>query len=205
MPRYIDADKLYDEIKSLRIHISGKDIFPEEAKESVLKVIDESETKDAPKVKHGQFVKQYDELDIDRGWMCSNCRNSVYSMTFEPYRFCPHCGAKMEEKMMMEDPTIMPGKLDEIIAGCKKRMDVSYYKYGAARENFASGRVDAIGSMELCLKKFEETKNNEYLLDVINYAAFRILFPMPGEYFRATDSSESAGVDGEPVNWEDYL
>lgn len=28
----------------------------------------------------------------------------------------------------------------------KNRVEVSFYKYGAARDNFASGRVDAIGS-----------------------------------------------------------
>ena len=28
----------------------------------------------------------------------------------------------------------------------KSRVEVSYYKYGAARDNFGSGRVDAIGN-----------------------------------------------------------
>lgn len=84
----------------------------------------------------------------------------------------------------------------------KSRVEVSFYKYGAARDNFGSGRVDAIGSLELCLDKFKKTGNTEYLLDVANYAMFRYMFPLPGEYFKATDSSESAGTVGTPINME---
>lgn len=84
----------------------------------------------------------------------------------------------------------------------KNRVEVSYYKYGPARENFGCGRVDAIGSLELCLDKFKKTGNTEYLLDVANYAMFRYMYPLPGEYFKATDSSESAGTVGTPINME---
>ena len=84
----------------------------------------------------------------------------------------------------------------------KSRVEISFYKYGAARDNFGSGRVDAIGSLELCLDKFKKTGNTEYLLDVANYAMFRYMFPLPGEYFKATDSSESAGTVGTPINME---
>lgn len=84
----------------------------------------------------------------------------------------------------------------------QSRVYVSFYKYGSARDNFASGRVDAIGSLELCLEKFKKTHNTEYLLDVANYAMFRYMFPLPGEYFKATDSSESAGTVGTPINME---
>jgi len=84
----------------------------------------------------------------------------------------------------------------------KSRVEVSFYKYGAARDNFGSGRVDAIGSLELCLDKFKKTGNTEYLLDVANYAMFRYMFPLPGEYFKTTDSNESAGTVGTPINME---
>lgn len=82
------------------------------------------------------------------------------------------------------------------------RVEVSFYKYGAARDNFGAGRVDAIGSLELCLEKFKKTHNTEYLLDVANYAMFRYMFPLPGEFFKATDSGESAGTVGTPINME---
>lgn len=84
----------------------------------------------------------------------------------------------------------------------KDRVMVSFYKYGPARENFGGGRVDAIGSLELCLEKFKKTGNTEYLLDVANYAMFRYMYPLPGEYFKSTDSSESAGTVGTPINME---
>lgn len=84
----------------------------------------------------------------------------------------------------------------------KNRVQVSYYKYGPARQNFGGGRVDAIGSLELCLEKFKKTGNTEYLLDVANYAMFRFMYPMPDEYFKSTGSAESAGVVGTPINLE---
>ena len=102
----------------------------------------------------------------------------------------------------MEDPTVSEKKIDEIIGRCKKTMDVSYYKYGPAKKNFAEGRVDAVKTIDNCLIKFNRTKNLEYLQDVINYALFRIMFPLPGDKFEVTDSNESAGVVGTPVNME---
>ena len=84
----------------------------------------------------------------------------------------------------------------------KNRCEVSFYKYGAAKDNFGAGRVDAIGSLELCLEKFKKTGNTEYLCDVANYAMFRFMYPMPGEFFKPTDSSERAGTVGKPINME---
>ena len=81
----------------------------------------------------------------------------------------------------------------------------SYFKYGKASRNFATGNVDAIGSLKKCLVKFEETQNLEYLCDVANYAMFRYMFPQEGDYFRHTDSDESAGIVGMSVKeMEDF-
>lgn len=81
----------------------------------------------------------------------------------------------------------------------------SYFKYGKASRNFATGNVDAIGSLKKCLAKFEETQNLEYLCDVANYAMFRYMFPQEGDYFRHTDSDESAGIVGMSVKeMEDF-
>ena len=75
----------------------------------------------------------------------------------------------------------------------------SYFKYGKASRNFKTGNVDAISSLKQCLAKFEETQNLEYLCDVANYAMFRYMFPQKGDYFRHTDSDESAGIVGMSV------
>lgn len=84
----------------------------------------------------------------------------------------------------------------------QNRVQQSYYKYGPARKNFGEGRVDAIGSLELCLDKFKKTGNTEYLCDVANYAMFRFMYPMSGEFFKTTSDKESAGTVGTPVNME---
>lgn len=76
----------------------------------------------------------------------------------------------------------------------------SYHKYGPSKENFRKGMVDAIGSLKKNLKKFEETGNTEYLVDVANYAMFRFMYPQGNESYRPTDSNQSAGVDGVTIN-----
>lgn len=82
----------------------------------------------------------------------------------------------------------------------KNAILVSYHKYGPSKENFKEGMVDAIGSLKKNLKKFEETGNTEYLIDVANYAMFRYMYPQGNESYRPTDSNESAGVDGITIN-----
>ena len=55
------------------------------------------------------------------------------------------------------------------------------------------------------MEKFKYTGNTEYLCDLANYAMFRFMFPQNGEYFRYTDSVESAGIVGMSVNeMEDF-
>lgn len=82
----------------------------------------------------------------------------------------------------------------------KSAILTSYHKYGPAKEDFRKGMVDAIGSLKKNLKKFEETGNTEYLVDVANYAMFRFMYPMEGEGYKPTDSDQSAGVDGVTIN-----
>lgn len=82
------------------------------------------------------------------------------------------------------------------------RVIVSFYKYGDAKDNFSSGRVDAIETAKLCLDAFEKDHNTEHLVDAANYLMFRYMFPMPGEYFKPTDSDKSVGTVGTPINME---
>ena len=60
--------------------------------------------------------------------------------------------------------------------------------------------VDAVKSLELCIDRFRETKNLEYLADAANYCMFRYMFPQTGEYFKYTDSNQSAGIHGMSIN-----
>ena len=84
----------------------------------------------------------------------------------------------------------------------RNRVEVSTYKYGPARKNFGEGRVDALKTAELCLDAFKRDGNTEHLVDAANDLMFRFMYPMPGEAFRATGSSESVGTVGTPINME---
>lgn len=83
----------------------------------------------------------------------------------------------------------------------RNRVETSFYKYGPARKNFATGNVQAIPTMERCVRKYQETGNTEYLLDASNYLMFEFMYPQhPKSHFRPTDSGESAGIVGMSVN-----
>ena len=84
----------------------------------------------------------------------------------------------------------------------KARVETSFYKYGSARANFASGRVDALATAERCIEAFKKDHNSEHLVDAANYLMFRFKYPMPGDYFKVTDSSGSVGTVGTPINLE---
>ena len=83
----------------------------------------------------------------------------------------------------------------------RNRVEMSFYKYGPVRKNFATGNVQALPTMELCVKKYQATGNREYLVDAANYLMFEFMFPQhPKAHFRATSSEESAGIVGISVN-----
>ena len=92
---------------------------------------------------------------------------------------------------------------DQFVAEMKHRVEISYHKYGPARKNFAEGRVDALKTAEMCLEAFKKDGNTEHLFDAANYLMFRWRFPMPGEFFKPTDSSGSVGTCGTPINMEE--
>ena len=84
----------------------------------------------------------------------------------------------------------------------KNRVEVSFMKYGSARDNFGGGRVEAIETAEMCLDAFKKDHNLEHLIDAANYLMFRYMYPYEGEYMKSTDSSESVGTVGTPINFE---
>lgn len=83
----------------------------------------------------------------------------------------------------------------------QNRVAFSFYKYGSAANNFGMKLVNALESHDLCIKKYLETGNTEYLCDAANYLMFEFMYPQKEDaYFKATDSSESAGIRGISVN-----
>lgn len=80
---------------------------------------------------------------------------------------------------------------------------VSYHKYGAAKDNFGGGRVDAIKSLKKKLLAYERTGNAELLVDVANYAMFEFMFPLhPDAHYRPMDDDPSTRPAGTPINME---
>ena len=101
-------------------------------------------------------------------------------------------------KIGKERPKEYSDRFDELR---QNRVNVSYYKYGSAADNFGMRLVNALESHDLCIKKYLETGNIEYLCDVANYLMFEFMYPQKKDaFFRATDSSESAGISGISVN-----
>lgn len=79
----------------------------------------------------------------------------------------------------------------------KNRVEVSFHKYGSAKRNFGERLTNALENLELCINKYKETHNTEYLCDAANYCMFEFMYPQFDDaYFKATDSSESAGITG---------
>lgn len=90
---------------------------------------------------------------------------------------------------------------EPFIQGMADRMSMSFYKYGPMAEAYPE-RVDAIASLKIRLKKYEETGNTEYLMDVANFALIEFTHPRnPRAHFKAEDSKASPGrqwVTDEP-------
>lgn len=100
----------------------------------------------------------------------------------------------------MNKPNIKNEYSDKFDELRRNRVEVSFYKYGPAKDNFSTGNVNAIATMEKCIEKYNATGNTEYLCDAANYAMFEFMYPQhPKAHFRATDSGESAGIVGMSV------
>lgn len=77
------------------------------------------------------------------------------------------------------------------------RIEVSRHKYGSSRNNFGKRYVNAHESAQLCIEKYKETHNREYLLDAANYMMFEFMYPwFDDAFFQPTDSKDSAGISG---------
>lgn len=79
----------------------------------------------------------------------------------------------------------------------QNRIVTSHYKYGWMSENYPTGLVDAMESLEKRLALYRETGNTEWLVDAANFAMIEFMYPQhPRAHFRATDSGESPGLAG---------
>ena len=91
MARYIDVDKLIELMKKENALVEDEDI-EEYAKEY---------TEDVAPIVHGRWLPQFvSTRDLTNIFSCSNCNVSVRLLHKKvkcSYKYCPYCGAKMEE------------------------------------------------------------------------------------------------------------
>lgn len=105
----------------------------------------------------------------------------------------------LNDKFIFEENYCL--KADEIR---KKMVEMSFYKYGSAKKNFGDKLVETLPTCELCVEKYKNTGNKEFLLDAMNYLMFEFMYPQKeGAFFKATDSGDSAGIVG--VSYNDIL
>ena len=83
----------------------------------------------------------------------------------------------------------------------KNMMVVSYYKYGAMKNNYKQLKtINAIGSLEKRLQKYKETGNTEFLADIANFAMIEYMYPQhPDAHYKATDDG-ACEIDGFGIN-----
>lgn len=75
----------------------------------------------------------------------------------------------------------------------QKAMLVSFHKYGPLAKAYPE-KVDAIGSLMVRLRKYADTGNTEYLVDVANFAMIEFMLPRhPTAHFKAEDAAASPG------------
>lgn len=94
MPKYVDLDKLVDELdkhyETLGKKYGFDDMYVRGYGEAINDMEDKSEA-DVQEVKHAKWLPYRFGLEVVA---CSNCR-AVYEGG-DSFRYCPKCGAKMD-------------------------------------------------------------------------------------------------------------
>lgn len=79
------------------------------------------------------------------------------------------------------------------IQGMLDRMGMSHIKYGKIIDAYPD-KVNALDSMMLRVKRYQQTGNREFLIDAANFLMIEFIIPsIKDHYFKATDSKESPG------------
>ena len=88
----------------------------------------------------------------------------------------------------------------------KKMMAMSYYKYGAVKDNYSTLKtIDAIKSLQIRLDAYSRTGNTELLCDIANFAMIEFMHPQhPEAKYTPTDGKyEIAGFGIKEVEEDD--
>jgi len=90
MTRYIDADALLKAIIG----------YPYGYRGMIESEIENQPTVDAEPIRHGKWIDegQPDDFFPHHAWRCSECGEQVLEIGEPWYKFCPACGARMDEE-----------------------------------------------------------------------------------------------------------
>ena len=105
---------------------------------------------------------------------------------------------------------------EDFIEKMRNRMVMAFYTYGPIVQNVCrenkEDNTDEIVGLKKRVEMYEKTGNTEWLVDAANFAMIEFMYPQhPKAHFRATDSSESPGIEGlsireiEELNKENKL
>lgn len=79
---------------------------------------------------------------------------------------------------------------EEFIKRMRNAMEVSFHKYGPIKAAYPH-KVNAIASLKLRLKLYEETGNADYLTDIANFSMIESMLPAhPQHHYKPTDGGE---------------
>ena len=85
---------------------------------------------------------------------------------------------KFKESVMNKIEKVLQTEYSEEFDKLRKnRMFVSYYKYGPIKNNYGESLINAIDNLEIRLKKYRETGNTEFLIDIANFAMIEFMYP----------------------------
>jgi hypothetical protein len=74
-------------------------------------------------------------------------------------------------------------------------MAFSFFKYGPMAVNYTNKYIDAIASMENCIKLFKEDGNLEHLVDAGNFAMLAYTYPThPNAHFKTDNDGTRHAV-----------
>lgn len=97
MPRYIDADVILKDMCAWCTNFENDMPICEEKECAYTLLVKSAPTADVQEIKHGHWIEINNEMGMHR---CSQCREIVGGQTRS--RFCPNCGAKMDEEVLGE-------------------------------------------------------------------------------------------------------
>ncbi len=99
--RLIDADKI-----NTKDVIGGASEFANDIRKAMQDLIDNAPTVDAEPLRHGKWIAVDDEYMDETLYKCSECHEDFVTIDGMPaqnlYKYCPNCGAKMQEECKKE-------------------------------------------------------------------------------------------------------